>query len=239
MPVILYLPGGWRPFGEPGPLNRLVRELAVGVGAAVILPEDDRSPGMPACPVERSDDVVRWVSDESATQGFDAARFAVAGDSVAANAVLAVTRMAKRRGGPPPAGHVLLYPENDAGAGFPSSRQLAGLPPALVITRAAAGVHDEDGAYAHKLRAAGVEVTAVATRAAGDEKVQDALLTALRETRAAEVAVREAVAFLGRVLTTCRPAHTERPRPLTTGGAPKRRRRAVASTRQGGVKLRA
>ena len=75
---------------------------------------------------------------------------------------------------------------------------LKDLPQALVITGEADVLRDEGEAYAAKLRAAGVPVTAV--RYAGI--IHDfVMLNALRETRAADAAIAQAVAFLKSALS--------------------------------------
>src|SRR3954463_1650346 len=68
--------------------------------------------------------------------------------------------------------------------------ELAGLPPALVITGEADVLRDEGEAYANKLRAAGVPVTAVRYQGIIHDFV---MLNALRGTHAASAAITQAV----------------------------------------------
>jgi acetyl esterase/lipase len=75
--------------------------------------------------------------------------------------------------------------------------QLAGLPPALVITGEADVLRDEGEAYASKLRQAGVADTAVRYQGIIHDFV---MLNALRETNAAEAAIRQATDFLRHAL---------------------------------------
>ncbi|WP_328605870.1 alpha/beta hydrolase [Amycolatopsis sp. NBC_00345] len=76
-----------------------------------------------------------------------------------------------------------------------SLEQLAGLPPALVITGEADVLRDEGEAYAAKLRAAGVAVTAVRYQAIIHDFV---MVNALRGTHAAEAAITQAITVLRR-----------------------------------------
>jgi acetyl esterase len=71
--------------------------------------------------------------------------------------------------------------------------ELAGLPPALVITGEADVLRDEGEAYANKLRAAGVPVTAVRYQGIIHDFV---MLNALRDTHAAAAAIGQAIATL-------------------------------------------
>ncbi|MFE6524920.1 alpha/beta hydrolase [Streptomyces sp. NPDC057794] len=77
--------------------------------------------------------------------------------------------------------------------------QLTGLPPALVITAEADVLRDEGEAYAGKLRQAGVPVTAVRYQGVIHDFV---MLNALRETHAADAAIRQASAVLHAALHT-------------------------------------
>ncbi|WP_067847941.1 alpha/beta hydrolase [Nocardia lijiangensis] len=74
-----------------------------------------------------------------------------------------------------------------------TSEQLAGLPPALVITAEADVLRDEGEAYADKLREAGVPVVAVRYQGIIHDFV---MLNALRGTHAAAAAIDQATGFL-------------------------------------------
>ncbi|MFE1550907.1 alpha/beta hydrolase [Streptomyces sp. NPDC058718] len=78
-----------------------------------------------------------------------------------------------------------------------STEQLSGLPPALVITAEADVLRDEGEAYAAKLRAAGVPVTALRVQGVIHDFV---MLNALRETQGAELAIGIAVDTLRKAL---------------------------------------
>ncbi|MEW2407666.1 alpha/beta hydrolase [Streptomyces griseoviridis] len=80
-----------------------------------------------------------------------------------------------------------------------TTEQLTGLPPALVITGEADVLRDEGEAYAAKLRAAGVAVTAVRYQGVIHDFV---MLNALRGTHAAQAAITQAVTVLRDALGT-------------------------------------
>ncbi|MET9820613.1 MULTISPECIES: alpha/beta hydrolase [unclassified Streptomyces] len=80
-----------------------------------------------------------------------------------------------------------------------TTEQLTGLPPALVITGEADVLRDEGEAYAGKLRAAGVPVTATRYQGIIHDFV---MLNALRDTHAAQAAITQAVTTLRTALHT-------------------------------------
>ncbi|MFF7405326.1 MULTISPECIES: alpha/beta hydrolase [Streptomyces] len=240
LPVIVYIHGAGWVFGNAHTHDRLVRELAVGARAAVVFPEYDLSPeARYPVAIEQNYAVAQWVVREGAAHGLDAARIAVAGDSVGGNMSAALTLMAKERGDVPLVQQVLFYPVTDASFDTPSyhrfaegyflrrdamrwfwdqyttdekqraeitasplratTEQLTGLPPALVITGEADVLRDEGEAYAARLRAAGVPVTAVRYQGIIHDFV---MLDALRGTHAAGAAIAQAVAVLRTALGT-------------------------------------
>ena len=126
LPVILYIHGAGWVFGNAHTHDRLVRELAVGAGAAVVFPEYDLSPeARYPVAVEQNYTVARWIVSEGAERGLDASRIAVAGDSVGGNMAAALTLMAKERGDVPLVQQVLFYPVTDAAFDTGSYHQFA------------------------------------------------------------------------------------------------------------------
>lgn len=124
--MILYIHGAGWVFGNAHTHDRLVRELAVGVGAAVVFPEYDLSPeARYPVAIEQNYAVARWIVTEGAAKGLDATRIAVAGDSVGGNMSAALTLMAKERGDVPLVQQVLFYPVTDAAFDTPSYGQFA------------------------------------------------------------------------------------------------------------------
>ncbi|WP_066949086.1 alpha/beta hydrolase [Microtetraspora fusca] len=115
LPVIVYIHGAGWVFGNAHTHDRLVRELAVGVNAAVVFPEYDLSPeARYPVAIEQNFAVAKWVVEQGASKGLDGARLAVAGDSVGGNMAAALTLMAKERGGVALVQQVLFYPVTDA-----------------------------------------------------------------------------------------------------------------------------
>ncbi|MFI2370743.1 alpha/beta hydrolase [Streptomyces sp. NPDC018833] len=238
LPVILYIHGAGWVFGNAHTHDRLVRELAVRAGAAVVFPEYELSPeARYPVAIEQSYSVAQWIARAGHHKELDGTRIAVAGDSVGGNMAAALTFMAKQRDDLRIVHQVLFYPVTDAAfdtgsyhqfaTGYflrreamqwfwnqyttdeaeraqitasplrASLDQLAGLPPALVITAEADVLRDEGEAYADKLRAAGVPVTALRVQGIIHDFV---MLNALRETHAAELAIGLAAGILRKAL---------------------------------------
>lgn len=238
LPVIQYNHGAGWVFGNTHIYHRLVSELAVGANAALVFPSFSLSPEAKyPTAIEELYASAHWVAEHGAGADLDATRFAVAGDSVGGNMTIALTLMAKQRGGPEFCQQVLFYPVTDAGQDTASYRQFAsgyfltadamrwfwdqyttdpdqraeilasplraptemltGLPPALVINGEADVLRDEGEAYADKLRAAGVPVTAVRFQGMIHDFV---MLNALADTHAARAAMLLATTTLRRAL---------------------------------------
>ncbi|WP_328876162.1 alpha/beta hydrolase [Streptomyces sp. NBC_00287] len=126
LPVVIYIHGAGWVFGNAHTHDRLVRELAVGTGAAVVFPEYDLSPeARYPVAIEQNYAVARWIVTDGAAKGLDASRIAVAGDSVGGNMSAALTLMAKERGDVPLVQQVLFYPVTDAAFDTPSYHQFA------------------------------------------------------------------------------------------------------------------
>jgi acetyl esterase/lipase len=234
LPVILYVHGAGWVLGSPQTHDRLVRNLAVGAQAAVVFPDYRRAPeAQYPSQIEEAYATASWVVDHGGEHGLDASHLVIAGDSVGGNMTIAVTLMAKERGGPSFAAQLLYYPVTDAGMDTGSYERfaegyflqragmawfwdqylpdearrdetlasplrasldgLSGLPPALVITGEADVLRDEGEAYAGKLRAAGVPVTAVRYEGIIHDFV---MLHPLAETHAARAATAQGAAFL-------------------------------------------
>ena len=126
LPVILYTHGAGWVFGDAHTHDRLVRDLAVGAGAAVVFPEYDRSPDV-HYPVanEQSYAVAQWVVKHGLLKGLDGSNMAIAGDSVGGNMAIALTLMAKERGDVHFVQQVLFYPVTDANFDTASYKEFA------------------------------------------------------------------------------------------------------------------
>jgi acetyl esterase len=116
LPVLLYLHGAGWVLGSPQTHDLLVRNLAVGAQAAVVFPHYRRAPeAQYPSQIEEAYAAAEWIADRGRHRGLDPGRMAIAGDSCGGNLTIAVTLMAKDRGGPLFAAQLLYYPVTDAG----------------------------------------------------------------------------------------------------------------------------
>jgi acetyl esterase/lipase len=126
LPVILYMHGGGWVLGNADTHDRLVRELAVGTGAAVVFVEYARSPeARYPVAIEQGYATAQWIVREGAANHLDPKRIAVAGDSVGGNMTAALTLMAKERGDVRFVHQSMYYPVTDAAMDTGSYEQFA------------------------------------------------------------------------------------------------------------------
>src|SRR5262249_20720298 len=126
LPAILYMHGGGWVLGNAHTHDRLIRELAVGTGAAVVFVEYDRSPEAhyPVA-IEQGYATAQWIVREGAADGLDAERIAVAGDSVGGGMTAALALMANERGDVGFVQQSMYYPVTDAAMDTGSYEQFA------------------------------------------------------------------------------------------------------------------
>ena len=126
LPVILYMHGGGWILGNADTHDRLVRELAVGTGAAVVFVEYDRSPEAPyPVAVEQGYATAQWIVREGAANQLDPDRMAVAGDSVGGDMATVLALMAGERGDVRFVQQSMYYPVTDAAMDTGSYEQFA------------------------------------------------------------------------------------------------------------------
>lgn len=126
LPVVLYTHGGGWVLGNAGTHDRLVRELATGIDAAVVFVEYARSPeAQHPVAIEQAYATARWITENGEQNGLDASRLAVAGDSVGGNMAAVLAILAKKRGDVAFIHQSLYYPVTDARQDTSSYREFA------------------------------------------------------------------------------------------------------------------
>jgi acetyl esterase len=126
LPVILYMHGGGWVLGNADTHDRLVRELAVGTGAAVVFVEYDRSPeARYPVALEQGYATAQWIVREGAANQLDPDRIAIAGDSVGRGMTAALALRAGERGDVRFVHQSMYYPVTDAAMDTESYKQFA------------------------------------------------------------------------------------------------------------------
>jgi acetyl esterase len=129
LPLILYCHGGGWVLGDKVTHDRLVREIANGVGASVVFVDYVNAPEA-KYPTQQEQAYASMVYavEHAADLHVDPSRLAIVGDSVGGHMAAVVTLMAKQRKGPRIRYQVLFYPVVDFAADTPSYRKFANGP---------------------------------------------------------------------------------------------------------------
>jgi acetyl esterase len=115
LPVIFYTHGGGWVLGDKITHDRLVRELANGVGATVIFVDYINAPeAQYPTQQEQAYASLLYTVEHAAELRVDPSRLAIVGDSVGGHMAALLTIMAKQRKGPKIRFQVLFYPVTDA-----------------------------------------------------------------------------------------------------------------------------
>jgi acetyl esterase/lipase len=115
IPIVMFFHGGGWIAGDFDTHDRLVREIAVAVHAAVVFVEFGRAPEVQfPIAVEQAYAATAHVVNNAARLNLDGTRLAVVGDGTGGNMAAAVTIMAKQRRGPKIVFQVLFYPPTTA-----------------------------------------------------------------------------------------------------------------------------
>src|SRR5689334_20761047 len=114
LPVIVYIHGAGWVFGSTQTHDRLVRELAVGAGAAVVFPLYRLCPEVRYPTALEECYTARWIGRFGQEHGLDAGRLAIAGDCVGGTMATVITLLSRERGEPDIRRQALFYPVTDA-----------------------------------------------------------------------------------------------------------------------------
>lgn len=128
-PCLTYYHGGGFFFEGAGYHYRLVKEYALEAACRVVFVQYRLAPKHPhPIPAEDCYAALRWVFENSARLGIDAARIAVGGDSAGGALAAAVCHMARDRGTDMPLFQLLVYPVTDRRMENESSRRFTDTP---------------------------------------------------------------------------------------------------------------
>lgn len=126
LPLILYTHGGGWVLGDTITHERLVRELAEGVNAAVVFVDYINSPNAKfPTQNEQAYASLVYAIENARKLRIDPTRVAIVGDSVGGNMAAVLTLLAKERSGPRIRYQVLFYPVTDYRTDSESYRKFA------------------------------------------------------------------------------------------------------------------
>src|SRR6266850_2933810 len=111
LPAVIYFHGGGWVLGDEETHDHLIREIALGVNAAVVFVKYTRSPeARYPVAIEEGYAITKWIFETGKMINVDPLRIALAGDGAGGNIAPAVTMLAKERSGPEIRFQVLFYP---------------------------------------------------------------------------------------------------------------------------------
>lgn len=126
LPVVIYCHGGGWTCGDADTHDRLIRELAVGAGAALVFIAYDLSPAAQyPIAIEQAYAATLYVAEHAQELNVDALRLAIVGDCVGGTIAASVTLLARERRGPKIDLQVLICPITDADFATPSYQRFA------------------------------------------------------------------------------------------------------------------
>lgn len=115
LPVVFYTHGAGWVFGDAHTHDRLVRDLCVGTGAAVVFPEYTHAPDAHyPTQNEQTYAVAKWVVEHGADEKLDGSRMVISGDSVGGNMAIVLNLMSFERRDVKFKGAALFYPVTHA-----------------------------------------------------------------------------------------------------------------------------
>ena len=126
LPVVMFFHGAGWILGSKATHDNLVRKIANEAKVAVVFVDYSLSPEshFPVA-IEEAYAATKYFAEQGKKHQLDTSRFAVAGDSVGGNMAIAVTLLAKQRGGPKFDCQLLFYPVTSADFNTPSYQQFA------------------------------------------------------------------------------------------------------------------
>jgi acetyl esterase len=135
LPAVVHLHGGRWVTGDADTHGRLIRGLATGARAAVVVPEFSRVPeARYPVALEEVYATLLWVAEHAADLALDPARIAISGDCTGATLATVVAILSGRRAGPRLAAQLLFYPWLDPRCDTASHRAFADI--SVLSTRA-------------------------------------------------------------------------------------------------------